>query len=207
MRRSPVWIAVALLVGGSLSLPASSSANPRKTLREWARGPAHWLMLPEEKRALRAVRTDEEAAQFLIDFWQRRDPDPSDSINPAQEQFWERLEAADRLYGQGRKRGSMTPRGGALILFGAASVLRLSQHTAPSWSPRSPARSPTFDVTQVTVEEWEYPADELHPRLATLIRHEGYERAVLKFLIEADRTTFMEGERLLELAAQAAVER
>lgn len=162
-------------------------------------------MLPDEERALREVRSDNEAADFIRRFWERRDPDTSDGINPAQETFWQRVEAADRLYEEDGQRGSLTVRGGVLVLFGSAPVFRLRQQAAPALTPARPPRAQGFAVTRITIEEWEYHADGLPPYLAALVRDDGYERVIFKFLIEEDRTRFVEGEEFLDLAAIAAI--
>lgn len=174
--------------------------------RTWARGPVRWLMLPAEENAFRRLRTSRDATRFVEEFWRRRDPDPRTPENPYLDTFWERVEAADRLYGEGRKRGAMTDRGRTLVVLGPPSIVRVSQQAAPDWNPRRPTRDPGFSVRQMTVESWEYRPDDLWPQLLVLLDEEADgELPTLTFVVETDRSRLTDGARFLELAARAAV--
>jgi GWxTD domain-containing protein len=200
-------LAAALAAAQLLAAGAAAAApRPAKSYREWARGPVRWLMLPEEERAFRRLRDDDEAARFVAEFWRRRDPDPErPETNPFHDRFEQRVAAADRLYAEGDTRGSLTDRGHALVLLGAPPRLRVGQQTAPAWSPRRSGRAPGYAVEQVRVEVWEYDREALWPQLAVLLEREGHQELVLTFLIESGRATLVEGDRLLELAALASV--
>jgi GWxTD domain-containing protein len=162
-------------------------------------------MLPEEQRAFRRLRNNAEADVFIAAFWRRRDPDPETPENPFLDQFWERVQAADRLYAEGRRRGSLSDRGRALVLLGPPTTVRIGQQSAPRWNPRRPARDPGFSVRPVNLETWEYAAAELPPQLAVLVADAGMAPPALSFIVETDRARLVDGERYLELAARAAV--
>jgi GWxTD domain-containing protein len=174
--------------------------------REWVRGPVRWLLLPEEERIFQDLRSDREAAWFIAEFWRRRDPDPATPGNPFYDAFEERVSAADRLYGETGRRGSLTERGRALLLLGPPSVVRVSQQPVPVWDPQRPARSSRFAVRQVSIESWEYRPEELWPKLVDLLVGEnGTGSIALTFVVDADRARLTEGGRSLELAALASV--
>jgi GWxTD domain-containing protein len=63
-----------------------------------------------ESRELRAYRgaTVEAKRRFLVEFWQRRDPDPATPRNEAREQFYGKIAYADSTY---RERGSASTPG------------------------------------------------------------------------------------------------
>lgn len=163
-------------------------------------------MLPEEERAFRRLRGDDDAAGFVEAFWRRRDPEPEDPDgNPFYERFEERVAAADRLYAEGDDRGSLTDRGHALVLLGPPPKLKVAQQTAPAWSPQRSGRAPGYSVEQVRVEVWEYDRGALWPELEVLLDRDGHDTVVLTFLIESGRAKLVEGEDLLHLAAVASV--
>jgi len=198
----------ALLVGLAL-LPACQGLVGTilaPSYRGWALGPVRWLLLPEELRVLRRLRTDRDAALFIAEFWRRRDPDPEAPNNRFYDRFEERVTAADRLYGEEGRRGSLTERGRALVLLGPPSTLRVSQQSAPVWDPQRPARNPRYAVRQLSIEAWEYRAEDLWPQLVDLLVAAGGAGSVsLTFVVDSDRARLSAGDRALELAALASV--
>lgn len=203
---------VATIVAFGLSLLAAGGGHGEgappldPTYRSWARGPVRWLLLPEEQKRFRRLRGNGEAAQFIASFWRRRDPDPTEPGNPYYDRFQERVTAADRLYTEGRLPGSLTERGRALILLGPPTVVRLSQQSAPVWDPQRPTRSKRYAVRQVSIESWEYRAEDLWPKLVDLlVADTGSGTLTLTFVVEPDRTKLTEGDKELRLAALAAV--
>lgn len=189
-----------------LAFSPAGEARIGKSYRAWAKGPVRWLMLPEEERAFRRLRDDSEAALFVREFWERRDPQPQEPGNLYLDRFWERVSIADRLYTRGSVRGSLTDRGRAQVLLGAPSALRVGQQPAPSWPQRDTGRSPRYSVEHLRVEVWEYGVEVLPTGLEALLRHErGAAGAELTFVIDGDEARLVDGERLLELAARAAV--
>jgi GWxTD domain-containing protein len=199
------WLCCAALCGCS-GEPAPTSAPAAEIVAS----PLRWLMLPEEAREARRLRSSREAVDFLEAFWQRRNPDPSRPTNEHARLFHERVEAADRLYAEDGTRGSLTDRGRALILLGPPPVLRYAQRRIPSWEPGRSLAPPAVRTRQVAVETWIYPSSELEPALATLLRSRpataGGEPATLVFLAESPvHARLLEGETLLELAARALV--
>ena len=120
-----------------LWLGCGAPAPPSETgfLRSWAEGPARWLILPDEERRLEQVRNHAEAVAFVDAFWRRRDPDGPRPGNPFEQEFHRRVEAADRLYGEGPLRGSLTDRGRALVLLGSPPLLSYGQRPVPAWQP------------------------------------------------------------------------
>ena len=165
-----------------------------------------WLLLPEEERIFRGLRNQREAERFIAEFWRRRDPEPAAPGNPFYDRFEERVTAADRLYSEEDRAGSLTERGRALVLLGPPRVVRVSQKTSPAWEPQRGVRGPGFAVRQVSIESWEYARDDLWPKLVDLLVADGGDGSLsLTFEIESDRTRLTAGDHDLELAALASV--
>lgn len=207
--RAGRWLAPAALALLPWLAPACAPGTVRATssgAAGLADGPTRWLMLADELKQSQRLRTTREAVDFVESFWRRRDPDPEPG-NPFAKTFYERVEAADRLYAEGGERGSMTDRGRALILLGPPPVLRYSQKRAPAWEPGKPGNRAIVLSRNLVLEVWVYPLPELPPELAARIAEEEPETAEisLSFAVESRRTYLIEGHRYLEHAVRAAV--
>lgn len=190
---------LALGCGSAPRRPAASAAG----LDE---GPTRWLMLPEEEKQYRRLRTSREVIDFVEAFWLRRDPDPATPGNEFAKEFYERVEAADRLYGEGGVRGSLTDRGRALVLLGAPPRMRYGQKKVPAYDPGHPGSPSAVQTRSLPIESWVYPAVELPPALQTLLQQEDPRREIaLVFVINPEKTELNDGEKYLEMAARAAL--
>jgi GWxTD domain-containing protein len=186
-----------------LSLPGCQSAPPRPAggLDE---GPTRWLMLPDELRQYRRIHSARDAVDFNEAFWRRRDPDPGKQ--EFAKTFYERVEAADRLYSEDGVRGSLTDRGRALILLGPPPLLRYGQKKVPAWAPGHPGSPSNVHTHEIVLESWVYPVAELPPALAERAQEdEPRQEIVLVFAVEPRHTHLIEGERYLDMAVRAAV--
>jgi GWxTD domain-containing protein len=199
-------LAAVLLLLSWLAL-ACQSAGGASTAAGLAEGPTRWLMLPDELRQVQRMRTNREAVDWLETFWRRRDSDPRAPGNDAAKLFYQRVEAADRLYSDGGVRGSLTPRGRALILLGPPPVLRYSQKRVPALEPGRPGARPAVQTRDVVLESWVYALEDLAPELREKVIEDdpGLKEAVLVFLIEPSKTDLLEGDKLLDLAVRAAI--
>ncbi|HKH47529.1 MAG TPA: GWxTD domain-containing protein [Thermoanaerobaculia bacterium] len=193
------WLALACRPGTVRATPAGAAS-----LTE---GPTRWLMLPEEIHVAERLRSTREAVEFVEDFWRRRDPDPDEPGNSFAKTFYERVEAADRLYADGSQRGSMTDRGRALILLGPPPVLRYNQKRVPAWEPGRPGSRPAIRSRPLILEIWAYPVQDLPPALTQRIaeREPETREIALSFAVEPRRTYLVEGHRYLEYAVQTGV--
>lgn len=172
-----------------------------------ADGPTRWLMLPDELRQVQRMRTNREAVDWLESFWRRRDPDPELPGNDTAKTFYQRVEAADRLYSDAGVRGSLTARGRALILLGPPQAIRYGQKRVPAWEPGRPGDRPDIQTREVVLESWTYAVGDCPAALRERLAQEepDLEEVVLVFLVEPRRTELLEGERYLDLAVRAAV--
>ena len=191
-----------------LLVPGCQSAPPRRSggLGGLDEGPTRWLMLPEERRKYRRIQSTRETVDFNENFWRRRDPDPGKPGNEFAKTFYERVEAADRLYSEGGVRGSLSDRGRALILLGPPPVLRYGQRKVPTYDPGRPGAPANVRTREIILETWIYPVGELPPVLAERIQaDEPAAEIVLVFATEPSHIYLLEGEKYLDMAARACV--
>lgn len=183
------------------------STGRTSTAAGLADGPTRWLMLPDELRQVQRMRTNREAVDWLETFWRRRDPDPDQPGNETAKTFYQRVEAADRLYSDGGVRGSLTARGRALILLGPPPILRYSQKAAPAWEPGRPGDRAAIQTRDVVLETWLYTLEDMPAELRERFAMEDPERTGLElvFLVETRETKLVEGEKFLDLAVRAAI--
>lgn len=202
-----LWVATLALpaLGLALGCQGAGSARPSAGARLWLEGPVKWLMLPEEVKEFRKLRHPAAVAEHIEEFWRRRDPTPGDGENPFRTTFLERSEAADRLYGGEGSRGSLTDRGRALILLGPPTVLRYRQVPTPVLDPERPQPRQARQ-RWMTQEVWAYLPEDLPPGLLELLpAAEAKGEVALVFAVEARRTYLLDGEKVCELAARAAI--
>lgn len=205
----PTVLVAVLVVAFLGALAGCRSAGPYSdlppTARSWAEGPVRWLMLPEDVRAFRRVRTNAAALAFIEEFWRRRDPAPDVPGNPFAQQFFERVQAADLLYDEEGVPGSATDRGRALILLGPPSLLKVTTKTAASWDPLEGHGRRPHGTRQLRLEIWGYQPADLSERLLELLGPGRDGELELTFVVEQGGVRLLDGEALLVLAAEAAV--
>lgn len=78
---------------------------------------AQLIMSKEEKDIFKHLPDIESRREFINDFWEKRDPDPSTEKNEFKEEFYRRIEFAERHFMEGIP-GWKTDRGRVYILLG-----------------------------------------------------------------------------------------
>jgi len=100
------------------SAPVDQATGVSPELASWAQEAQGVLLTDAERTQLAALATDDAVRNFISLFWARRDPDPDAAGNPFQEDFDDRVAAADRQFAEAGTRGALTDRGRTLILLG-----------------------------------------------------------------------------------------
>jgi GWxTD domain-containing protein len=155
MRTTRFLSALAALFVCALSLTAQS-----ELARDFAKGPAQWLMTAEEKKAWRGVKTEEEAQNLVALFWARRDPTPGTLDNEFRPEFRSRVDFANRRFKEGNKPGSLTERGRVLILLGIPSNLQEEDSKRSSQYSTSDVTDPTGGRALAARDVWLYKREE-----------------------------------------------
>lgn len=126
---------------------------------EWRDGPARWIMLPDETRSWRDVKTDQQASAFIDIFWARRDPTPGTAENEFRAEFDARVKWADENFIDrrtvGRKLdGSMTEKGRVYILLGSPTDDGRDGGTTSAQAGRAVSGDPTANRTMGVRDTW-----------------------------------------------------
>ncbi|HSA96875.1 MAG TPA: GWxTD domain-containing protein [Acidobacteriota bacterium] len=119
----PVWLGPALLLAG---LAAGVACKTMAMERKLPPARADFLskvgyIITKAERKIFLELPDSERADFIEDFWKRRDPDPDTPVNEYRLEYEARVKRAGELFhGEGRP-GWLTDRGRIYILFGPPS--------------------------------------------------------------------------------------
>ncbi len=85
--------------------------------KKWLNNDVPYVITDAEKKAFKALKTDEERENFIETFWRRRDPNPDTEENEFREEYYERIAYANEHYASGIL-GWRTDRGRIYITFG-----------------------------------------------------------------------------------------
>ncbi len=128
--RNAVLTASVILTGASYSFaqdpkPAEDPTTKarkvkvevKKVYKDWLSKDVDYIITGDERKAFKALKTDEERENFIETFWRRRDPDPDTEENEYREEYYERIAYANEHYASGIP-GWKTDRGKIYITFG-----------------------------------------------------------------------------------------
>jgi len=92
-------------------------AEPGKVYKNWIEKDVQYIITDEEKKAFKALATDDERENFIENFWRRRDPNPDTEENEYREEYYERIAYANEHFASGIP-GWKTDRGRVYIAWG-----------------------------------------------------------------------------------------
>lgn len=115
---------------------AKQKAELKSVYKKWLEEDVLYIITDEERKAFKALKTDEERDQFIEQFWLRRDPDPDTPENEYKDQYYERIQYANEHYTSGIA-GWRTDRGRIYITFGKPDEIEShpsgGSYDRPSW--------------------------------------------------------------------------
>ena len=85
--------------------------------KKWMNNDVAYIITNDEKKAFKALVTDEERENFIENFWRRRDPNPDTEENEYREEYYERIAYANEKFASGIP-GWKTDRGRVYIAWG-----------------------------------------------------------------------------------------
>ena len=88
-----------------------------KIYQKWLSQDVAYIITGDEKKAFKALKTDEEREAFIENFWRRRDPNPDTEENEYREEYYERIAYANEHFASGIP-GWKTDRGRIYIAYG-----------------------------------------------------------------------------------------
>jgi len=113
----PAMAAIVLAAGGMIT--PMLLAQPMGPYAKWLNEDVFYIIQPQERTAFESLRTDEEREQFIVQFWQRRDPTPTTPHeNEAKEEHYRRISYSNERYRETDTPGWRTKRGRTYIVFG-----------------------------------------------------------------------------------------
>ena len=130
--RSLLVAAITLIAAGAWAQPPDKNAKPstdpsekpknvkvelKEVYKKWLENDVSYIITAEERKAFKALQTDEERENFIENFWRRRDPDPDTEENEFRDQYYERIAYANEHYASGIP-GWKTDRGRIYITWG-----------------------------------------------------------------------------------------
>jgi len=92
-------------------------AEKKDVYKKWLENDVPYIITEEEKKAFKALATDEERENFIENFWRRRDPNPDTEENEFREQYYERIAYANEHFSSGTP-GWKSDRGRIYIAWG-----------------------------------------------------------------------------------------
>lgn len=108
----------------------------KSVYKNWLEQDVSYIITDDERKAFRALKTDEERDQFIEQFWIRRDPDPDTPENEYREQYQERIQYANERFASGIP-GWKTDRGRIYIMFGKPDQIEShpsgGAYNRPTW--------------------------------------------------------------------------
>jgi GWxTD domain-containing protein len=113
--------------------------------RRWLEQDVVYIIAHEEKAAFERLKTDEERAKFIEQFWQRRDPTPAAAPNEFKEEHYRRIAYANERFRTGEVHGWRTDRGRIYIVNGPPDEIETHPGSREAWRYKSGLR--TFEFT------------------------------------------------------------
>lgn len=97
--------------------PRNVKPELKQAYKKWLDNDVAYIITNEERKAFKALATDEERENFIESFWRRRDPDPDTEENEYREEYYERIAYANEHFASGIP-GWKTDRGRVYIAWG-----------------------------------------------------------------------------------------
>ena len=146
------FVAICALLGLAALAGAKKTTDPEVLFNpllgveysHWLVGPIVQMASEEEVSRYLALSTDAEAAQFVQEFWSRRNQGTAVFKETPQQIFEQRKAEADKRFTEAAYSGSRTDRGTVLVLHG---------------EPKEIAFDTGEKVGDPTLELWKYPKD------------------------------------------------
>ena len=93
----------------------------QKNIDSWLEGPPGLILTKEEKDVYKKLKTPEEKMQFIKIFWARRDPLLRTRENEFKQDFYNRVEYANKNFAEGSNPGWKSAMGQTYVIFGPPS--------------------------------------------------------------------------------------
>jgi GWxTD domain-containing protein len=120
--------------------------------KKWLTDEVPYIITDDERAAFKKLSTDDEREQFVEQFWERRNPNPSSPENEFKEEYYRRIAYANEHYASGIP-GWKTDRGRIYIMYGPAD--EIESHPSGGSYVRTPQEGGGETATY-PFETWRY---------------------------------------------------
>lgn len=129
--------------------PRNVRPEMKEAYKKWLDNDVAYIITDQERKAFRALATDEERENFIEQFWRRRDPDPDTEENEFREQYYERIAYANERFTSGIP-GWKTDRGRIYIAWGKPDSIESypagGSYNRPSWEGGGSTTTYPFEI-------------------------------------------------------------
>ncbi len=133
--------------------PRNVGPESTKVYKKWLENDVAYIITDQERKAFKALATDEERENFIEQFWRRRDPNPDTEENEFREQYYERIAYANEHFTSGIP-GWKTDRGRVYIAWGKPDSIE--SHPTGGTYQRPSYENGGGDITTYPFEIWFY---------------------------------------------------
>jgi GWxTD domain-containing protein len=124
----PVLLLLAVFALGALSLLAA----PPDQYTSWLDKDVRWTITEPERMLFQSLTTDTERDQFIVHFWQRRDPMPETPENEFKEEHYRRIAYSNEHFAS-KTEGALSDRGATYIKYGPPDeIVRATNSAIPT---------------------------------------------------------------------------
>ncbi len=120
-----------------------------KVYKKWMDQDVAYIITDQEKKAFKALTTDEERENFIENFWRRRDPNPDTEENEYREEYYERIAYANQHFASGIP-GWKTDRGRVYIAHGKPDSIEShpagGSYDRPAWEGGGSTTTYPFEI-------------------------------------------------------------
>jgi GWxTD domain-containing protein len=120
--------------------------------KKWLSEEVPYIITDEERSSFKKLSTDEEREQFIEQFWERRNPNPSSPENEFKEEYYRRIAYTNEHFASGIP-GWKTDRGRIYIMYGPAD--EVDSHPSGGTYDRPPEEGGGQTAT-FPFEQWRY---------------------------------------------------
>lgn len=121
----------------------------KEAYKKWLDNDVAYIITGDEKKAFKALATDEERENFIENFWRRRDPNPDTEENEYREEYYERIAYANEHFASGIP-GWKTDRGRVYIAWGKPDSIEShpsgGSYDRPSWEGGGSTSTYPFEI-------------------------------------------------------------
>jgi len=100
----------------------SAQAQPQDSYKKWLNEDVRWIATSRERAAFTGLKSDTQRDDFIVAFWERRNPTPGSTENPFKMEHYRRIAYAN-MHFAGKMPGWRTDRGRIYIVYGPPDAI------------------------------------------------------------------------------------